>query len=455
VKRKANKALLQTDTDIPANFEFNAEFSKAFDLMENSKKNLFVTGKAGTGKSTLLQYFRRQTKKNIVVLAPTGVAAVKVRGQTIHSFFRFPPKAIQEKHIKRLRNSLVIRKLDAVVIDEVSMLRSDIMDGIDYALRINREEYNLAFGGAQIILFGDLFQLSPVVGMQERKVIEAKYKSPYFFSADVWRKSELLTCELKKVYRQKDDEFLHILNKIRTDECNEEDLLKINQRVIKNIEHDVKGIITLTTTNKAAADINLNCLHKIDVAEFSYQAYINGIFDEKLYPTDLSLKLKAGAQIMLLRNDRDKRWVNGTLAEVATLDEDRIEVCVEGESFWLQKEKWEKIEYSFNEEENRVEEKVVGYFQQYPLMLAWAVTIHKSQGQNFEDVIIDMGRGAFAHGQTYVALSRCTKLKGVQLVRPVVFSDIIFDERIYQFFGIPLNEKQRARGMKKNRDYFS
>ncbi|MBU1086892.1 MAG: AAA family ATPase [Candidatus Omnitrophica bacterium] len=444
-----NKTLLETDTGIPDDFEFNDEFKQAFNLMENSSQNLFITGKAGTGKSTLLQYFRKNTKKNIVVLAPTGVAAVKVRGQTIHSFFKFPPKAIQKKHIKRLRDSTVVEKLDAIVIDEVSMVRSDIMDGIDYALRVNRGEYNLPFGGVQVILFGDLFQLSPVVGYQERKIIESQYQSPYFFSAKVWENSKLVKYELNKVYRQKDNEFIEILNKVRMDECEEDELKKINQRVVKNIEHDSKGIVTLTTTNKDAANINIECLSKIKAKEFNYTAIIKGDFDEKLYPTDLCLKLKQGAQVMLLRNDGDKRWVNGTLAEISILTQESIEVNIKGETFRVDKERWEKIEYYFNKKDNKIEEKVLGYFEQYPLMLAWAVTIHKSQGQNFKDVVIDMGNGAFAHGQTYVALSRCTSLEGIKLVKPIIFSDIIFDKRIYQFLGIPLKKKQNATNQKQ------
>ncbi|MCG2711575.1 MAG: DEAD/DEAH box helicase [Candidatus Omnitrophica bacterium] len=430
---RRHKTILETNTEIPTNFEFNDEFSQAFCLMENSNKNLFVTGKAGTGKSTLLQYFRKHTEKNIVVLAPTGVAAVKIRGQTIHSFFKFPPKAVQKKHVRRLRNTAVMDNLDAIVIDEVSMLRADILDGIDHSLRINRDDHNAAFGGVQIIIFGDMFQLPPVVGRQERKVLEEQYQSPYFFSAHVWGQSKLLIYELNKVYRQKDDAFINILNKVRMGECNERDLEKINQRVVKNIAHDEQGIITLTTTNSAAKDINSDCLDKINSKEVSYQSFIKGDFDAKLYPTDVSLKLKAGAQVMLLKNDKEKRWVNGTLAEVSSLGPANIEVNINGKEYQVEKQRWEKIEYYFNKQENTIDEKILGYFEQYPLMLAWAVTIHKSQGQNFEDLIIDMGYGAFAHGQTYVALSRCTKLEGIRLVRPIAIRDIIFDERIYEF----------------------
>ncbi|MFH1093715.1 MAG: AAA family ATPase [Candidatus Omnitrophota bacterium] len=441
IPSRRHKTILETSTDIPPDFEFNDEFSQAFYLMENSHKNLFVTGKAGTGKSTLLQYFRKHTEKNIVVLAPTGVAAVKIRGQTIHSFFKFPPKAIQKKHVRRLRNKSVINNLDAIVIDEVSMLRADILDGIDQSLRINRDN-NIAFGGVQIIIFGDLFQLPPVVGRQERQVLEMQYPSPYFFSAHVWQESELQIFELNKVYRQKDDAFLNILNRVRMGECNKQDLEKINQRVIRNIVHDEQGIITLTATNSAAKAINSDCLDKINAQAVSYPSFIKGDFDEKLYPTDVALKLKVGAQVMLLKNDKEKRWVNGTLAEVSSLGPDNIEVNINGKEYFLAKEKWEKIEYHFNNEENTIEEKILGYFEQYPLMLAWAVTIHKSQGQNFEDLIIDMGDGAFAHGQTYVALSRCTKLEGIKLARPIVISDIIFDKRIYEF--MKQEEKEAA-----------
>lgn len=430
---RKHKPLLETSTEIPADFEFNDEFSHAFDLMENSNRNLFITGKAGTGKSTLLQYFRKNTEKNIVVLAPTGVAAVKIRGQTIHSFFRFPPKAIQKKHVRRLKNKAVINNLDAIVIDEVSMLRADILDGIDHSLRINRDNHNEVFGGVQIIVLGDLFQLPPVVGRQERQVLEAQYESPYFFSAPVWQESKLLICELNKVYRQKDDAFIDILNRVRMGQCDEYDLEKINKRVVKNIVHDEQGIITLTTTNSAAKAINSSCLKKINSQEISFESFIKGDFDARLYPTDVTLKLKVGAQVMLLKNDKEKRWVNGTLAEVSSVGPANIEVNINGEYYQMVKEKWEKIEYYFNKEENTIDEKILGYFEQFPLMLAWAVTIHKSQGQNFEDLIIDIGYGAFAHGQTYVALSRCTKLEGIKLARPIALSDIIFDKRIYKF----------------------
>ena len=431
-KLSVQKISLETSTEIPPDFDFNEEFQNAFQMMENTNKHLFITGKAGTGKSTLLEYFRTKTKKNIVVLAPTGVAAIKVRGQTIHSFLKFPPRFIQKDHIHRLRNSELIKHLDTIVIDEVSMVRTDLLDGIDYALRVNREEHDKPFGGIQVIIFGDLFQLPPVVEKDIRDLIDRLYSSPYFFSANVIKEIDLEYIELTKIYRQKDESFIKLLNKIRIKQVDESNLQKLNQHVNKNVTHE-NGIITLTTTNNAAYNINKNCLTKIPYKEFEYHAQVWGKFDESSYPAEGCIHLKKGAQVMLIKNDPDKRWVNGTLAEITDLSESYIKVNIDGSIFDVPKVSWDKIEYVYNHTEEKIEEKVVGSFKQYPIKLAWAITIHKSQGQTFKNIIIDMGSGAFTHGQTYVALSRCTSLEGITLKRPIIYSDIIFDNRVYQF----------------------
>lgn len=440
--QRVSKIGIQTETEIPADFDFNEEFQNAFDLIENTDEHLFITGKAGTGKSTLLEYFKRNTAKNIAVLAPTGIAAIKARGQTIHSFFKFPPRFIQKEHVHRLRKAKVIKHLDTLVIDEASMLRADLLDGIDYSLRINREEDDIPFGGVQIIIFGDLFQLPPVVEREIEELMKhQRYRSPYFFSAHVFNSLELGYIELHKIYRQKDAAFIDLLSKIRIKRIDQNGLDLLNARVNSKIGHDTQGIITLTTTNNIAHKINVNCLGKIQARRYEYNADIRGKYGEKSYPAEACLTLKNGAQVMLIKNDRDKRWVNGTIAEISDLSQTFIKVRIGKNVYEVPKVSWEKIEYTYNPKEEKIKEKVIGSFEQYPLKLAWAITIHKSQGQTFKDVIIDMGYGAFTHGQTYVALSRCVSLEGIVLKKPIVHSDLIFDDRIYQFQKIQ-REKQ-------------
>ncbi len=422
------------EDQLPGNLDINDEFKSAFDLMERTKECLFITGKAGTGKSTLLKYFKANTGKNIIVLAPTGVAAVNVGGQTVHSFFRFPPKIIQKDTIKHLRDRSIFENLDMIIIDEVSMVRSDLMDGIDYALRLNRGRMKSPFGGVQMVFFGDLFQLSPVVENEARQLLGERYLSPYFFSAKVFDDCHLRTIELSTIYRQKDSSFMELLNRVRNKEHTDEDLKILNKKVQKDVTASRKdSTVILTTTNSLANAINQERLSKLPGKEIAYKAYATGKFEEPAYPTEASLKLKKGAQVILIKNDPDKRWVNGTLAKVAALSQDSIVVDINGFEYDVPITKWEKIEYSYNEEEDKIEDEVVGEFAQYPLKLAWAITIHKSQGQTFDKVIIDLGHGAFTHGQLYVALSRCTCLNGIKLKRPVVHSDVIFDERIYEF----------------------
>lgn len=421
--------------DLPANLDVNDEFRAAFDLMENTTDSLFITGKAGTGKSTLLKYFKAHTGKKVIVLAPTGVAAVNVNGQTIHSFFELPPKVIQKDTIRRLRDKNVVRNLDMVIIDEVSMVRSDLMDGIDYALRLNRDEMKKPFGGVQMVFFGDLFQLSPVVESEARVLLGERYSSPYFFSAKVFNDLYVKPIELSMIYRQKDDSFMELLNRVRNKEHTEEDLDTLNARVRRDAMVSAKkdDTVILTTTNALANSINRDRLAKLPGREFIYEATASGKFDESAYPTDGVLKLKKGAQVILLKNDPDRQWVNGTLARIFELSDDSITVDIKGRICSVPVVKWQKIEYSYNEDEDKIEDEVVGTFEQYPIKLAWAITIHKSQGQTFDKVVLDLGNGAFTHGQLYVALSRCTRLEGIRLRRPVMDSDIIFDPRIHEF----------------------
>lgn len=414
--------------------ELTAEFRHALDLMNKTNKCLFITGKAGTGKSTLLRYFRAKTEKNVAVVAPTGVAAINVEGQTIHSFFKLPLRFIQKEDIRRLtRNRRVIECLDTLIIDEASMVRADILDGIDHSLRLNRGKQDVPFGGVQIVLFGDLFQLPPIVDRDMAEIFERKYSSPYFFSANVIQNLELECLELTKIYRQNEAEFIGLLNKIRNKQYEESDLNKLNERVVVIAEGGEEDEIVLSTTNQRAAEINQGRLNALRSRPFQYAAEVSGNFDEKLYPNDSSLILKKGAQVMLIKNDPNKRWVNGTLGHVETLSEHSITVSIDGKSHDVQKSVWERIEYVFNEETERIESKVVGTFEQYPLKLAWAITIHKSQGKTFDKVIVELGDGAFAHGQVYVALSRCSQFSGLKLRRPIRPRDILFDERILEF----------------------
>ncbi|MDP3787189.1 MAG: AAA family ATPase, partial [Candidatus Omnitrophota bacterium] len=398
---------------LPTHLDMNDEFKAAFDLMENTRECLFVTGKAGTGKSTLLKYFKANTGKKIIVLAPTGVAAINVGGQTIHSFFRLPPRIIQKDTIKRLRDKSLVENLDMVIIDEVSMVRADIMDGIDYALRLNRGRMKIPFGGVQMVFFGDLFQLSPVVENEAKELMEEMYSSPYFFSAKVFNDCNIRSIELSTIYRQKDSSFMELLNRVRNKEYTKEDMDTLNKRVQKDIAVSKKDeTVILTTTNSLANTINQDRLSKLPGKEITYKALTSGKFEESAYPTDTSLKLKKGAQVILIKNDPGKLWVNGTLAKVVALSNDSIVVDINGRTCDVPVVKWQKIEYNYNEDEDKIEDKVVGAFAQYPIKLAWAITIHKSQGQTFDKVIIDLGHGAFTHGQVYVALSRCTCLDG-------------------------------------------
>jgi len=441
-QRKPVRVQKKPRTEIDLNsIEINEDFKSALDLIERQNESVYVTGKAGTGKSTLLMYLRATTKKNVVVLAPTGLAAINVGGQTIHSFFRLPPKLIKLEDIRPSRKAPVYQKLDAVIIDEVSMVRADLMDGIDYSLRINRKRLNDPFGGVQMIFFGDLFQLPPIVkGKDLEDYFNEVYGAPYFFCSKVFRGNRIRCVELRKIYRQCDDAFIRILNSIREKKITSNVLQTLNSKVVPTPEKLVRGdYVTLTTTNQAAFEINESFLEAIKEREYEYQANIQGKFEENDYPTEATLKLKNGAHAMLLRNDPMKRWVNGTLATISDLSTDRISIDIDGSKYEINKETWKKVEYYYDREEKRIEERVIGSFEQYPIRLAWAITIHKSQGQTFHKIFIDLGSGAFAHGQTYVALSRCTSFDGIKLRRPVESRDIIFDPRVYDYARVMVN----------------
>ena len=418
---------------LPDNFKLNNEFLEAFEILENTNNHIFITGKAGTGKSTLLKFFKLNTAKKTVVLASTGIAALNVGGLTIHSFFRFPPKLIIKDVIRRIRNRNTIKQIDTIIIDEVSMVRADLMDGIDYALRINRENMKIPFGGVQMVFFGDLFQLPPVVEKDVKEYLNENYDSPYFFGSKVFKETKIKYIELNKIFRQKDKKFIDLLNRIRNKNEIGKALTLLNDRVDCRKTEINRHRVILTTTNSKASDINNEKLSKLSDKEYNYEAKIVGELGEKSYPTERSLKLKKDAQIILIMNDPQRRWMNGTISQIAGLSRDSIQIAIDDYTYEVPKVTWQKIAYKYNAEKKEIEEKTIGTFEQYPLKLAWAITIHRSQGQTFNNVFIDIGHGAFTHGQVYVALSRCTSLEGIILKKPISESDIIFDKRIYEF----------------------
>jgi ATP-dependent exoDNAse (exonuclease V) alpha subunit len=419
----------------------NDEFREILDLLEKTNHHYFITGKAGTGKSTLLNVFRSTTKKRVVVLAPTGIAALNVRGQTIHSFFRFPPRLLMKKEITKLPSHRLYKNLDIVIIDEISMVRADMIDNINYFLQVNRGDKQ-PFGGVQIIFFGDLFQLPPVIASDfEKQFFKERYDSPYFFSADVIRNKEIeiKTLQLSNVYRQSERRFISLLDSIRKAAVEDDELMALNERFIP-LPDDKKYIIHLCTINASAEKINQREMSLLNDVPKIFSAYIQGEFSPNLYPTDLHLQLKRGAQVMFIRNDTERRYVNGTIGIISRIENEDVYVTVDdpytGEKeIGLSQETWEIIRYEHPK--NKADEldiRILGTFTQLPIKLAWALTIHKSQGKTFDKVIIDLGRGAFDYGQTYVALSRCKTLEGIYLARPINYKDVMIDQAVVEYF---------------------
>ena len=411
------------------------EFRKAMDLFTGSNKNLYVSGVAGTGKSTLLSLFLEKNEKNTVVLAPTGIAALNVGGSTIHSFFQFPLRVLEEDEIlyrRRLAN--LFQKLETVIIDEISMVRADLLDAIDISLRLHRNSKK-PFGGVQMVFFGDVMQLPPVVvGKELTDYFADMYGGPYFFNAHVFSQIEFVHIELTEIFRQKDEYFINILNKIRMDEVDRYiiDILNKNYRA-EGINQLEDGVLTICTTNRDAASINDTKMKMLKTKPFTFAADIEGKFEEKFYPTDAALVLRQGTQVMMLRNDSEKRWVNGKIGIISQLDENILTVRFEEGEYPVKRHTWEMLEYVYNRESRKIESQVIGTFTQYPVVPAWAITIHKSQGQTFDRVNIHLGRGAFAHGQVYVALSRATSLSGITLLRRITMRDILVDPLVVHF----------------------
>ena len=418
---------------LPDDFVLSEEFESIVEQLENTKDHFYITGKAGSGKSTLLAYFRSVTQKNTAVLSPTGVAAIRVKGQTIHSFFGFPPKVIQTRHIKKVRQVELLQNLETLIIDEISMVRADVFDAIDYSLRVHRKKLTQPFGGVQVIVFGDLFQLPPVVNMDESSLLERIYPNgQFFFHSNIFQDAQFKTLELQSIYRQTDDHFIYLLNAVRDGSITNSQIDNLNDSLVDSFEMD-EGKIILTTTNARASGINQNYLKQLSSEEFSYRAQATGQFYKELFPTDEVLKLKKGAQVIMIKNDPEKRWVNGSIGTIHDIAEKKIKVKINHKIYEVKKEKWDRIQYSYDDDQQEVLENVTGSFKQYPMRLAWAITIHKSQGQTFEKVIIDMSQGSFAPGQLYVALSRCISLEGIELLRPLKKSDVIVNKQLIGF----------------------
>ncbi len=408
------------------------EFLQARNFVEAGEGHLFITGKAGTGKSTLLRAMRREAEDGMIVLAPTGLAAVQVGGQTIHSFFGLPPRLIRPDDIRPSRRLGLMRKMKTLVIDEVSMVRSDMMDAIDKSLRLNRKKPKEPFGGVKLALFGDLHQLPPVV--QEGEVasyLEDHYGGPFFFNAPAFEQCETRYLELGEVFRQSELPFIGALNNIREGSVNAADLELLNARVLL-LERlrDARDYVILTPTNNAAQQINMAFLNALPGKESPHEAVVAGTFSAGAHPTDQTLLLKAGAKVIMLRNDADKRWVNGTLALVSRIDGDQVLVEIAGEEHEVEPQTWETIRYDYDAKQDKIVETIAGSFRQLPLRLAWALTIHKAQGMTLDRVYVDLRRGTFAHGQAYVALSRARTLQGLALARPLRPSDVIFDRAV-------------------------
>lgn len=415
--------------------DLNEDFLCAINELKSTNNNcIFITGKAGTGKSTLIDYYKKHYDPEAVILAPTGVSAINVRGQTIHNFFNYyidvTPEKIKLGEVKP-RNLKLIKSVKTIIIDEISMVRADLLDSIEATLSLYGILPFTPFGGVKMIFVGDIYQLPPVLNREDRAIFLKYYQSPYFFSAKSISSTKLKIVELKKIYRQKDQYFIEILNKVRNNSVSYDDINKLNERYLNNSaileeKKDNKFHITLTANNKKADFINKETLSKISGKSYISNAKLSGNFTKEYYPTDLNLEFKIGAQIMLLNNDSKKRWVNGSIAEIIDYDDDNDEILIniEGKknNYYLQKFTWEIFKYEI--ENDKIISKNIGSFSQFPFKLAWAITIHKSQGKTFKNVVIDTDGGIFLPGQLYVALSRCTSLEGIVLKNKIQKSDI-------------------------------
>jgi ATP-dependent DNA helicase PIF1 len=406
-----------------------------FEVMEQTRQHLFITGRAGAGKSVLLRHFRENTKKKVVVAAPTGIAALNVRGQTLHSLFKLAPQLHRHGNLTpNNRAAMLLKRIDTLVIDEISMVRADLLDAVDERLR-EATKKDMPFGGVQVIMFGDVYQLPPVVEEGLMPYFEAVHGGYFFFNALVWREAEFKIYELTQVFRQKDPIFKDVLNAVRDGSVIDAQIKQLNAR--HGIPVPAEGTVTLAPTNSLVTNINQRRLDQLEGKAYEYKATITGEMKRSTFPTEEVIQLKVGAQVVLLQNDKDKRWVNGTVATIAKLKKDDkeegITVHVDGIDYELEVTTWEEIRYEYDPAEGKVKEEVVSSFTQYPIRLAWALTIHKSQGQTYESVALDLTTATFAPGQLYVALSRCTSLEGLYLKMPVARKHIIVEPKVTAF----------------------
>ena len=445
----------------------NKEFQDALQLITHTRQSVFLTGKAGTGKSTFLKYICNHTKKKYVVLAPTGIAAINAGGVTLHSFFKLPFRPMLPddpdlslshgrifeffKYPKEKRK--IIAEVDLIIIDEISMVRADIIDCVDRILRVYSGNMRLPFGGKQLLFVGDVFQLEPVVPSNQKEILSLFYASPFFFSARVFKDINLVPIELQKVYRQTDSVFINILDRIRNNAARKQELDTLNGRYFPSFEPQNEDMyITLATRRDQVDFINEKKLAELPGEEYVSVGKIEGDFPESSLPTQLNLSIKEQAQVIFIDNDYERRWVNGTIGMVSGIDENgNVYVLLEsGVEHLVEPTSWRNYKYKYNEKEKRIEEEIVGTFEQLPIRLAWAITVHKSQGLTFSRVVVDLTGGVFAGGQTYVALSRCTSLEGLVLKSKISSRDIFIRKEIVEFSQIFNNQALIEKSIKES-----